>query len=91
MGVSSLDADSGMIFVWDSPVTTPFWMKNTLIPLSIAFLSGDGTIIDIQEMEAQTLTQHGPGKAYIYAVEANKGYFSRQGIKVGDKAEINFS
>lgn len=90
MGVSSLDTDSGMIFVWDSPVTTPFWMKDTLIPLSIAFLSGDGTVLDIQEMEAQTLNLHAPGKAYFYAVEANKGYFSRHGITSGDKAEIIF-
>jgi len=88
MGVSSMATDSGMIFVWDSPITTPFWMKDTLIPLSIAFIAGDGTIVDIQEMEAMTLDPHGPGKAYYYAVEANKGYFSQHGIKPGDKAEI---
>lgn len=88
MGISSMEADSGMIFVWDDPITTGFWMKNTFIPLSIAFILGDGTIIDIQEMEAQTLNPHAPGKPFLYAVEANKGYYSQHGIKVGDKAEI---
>jgi len=88
MDRTSMDADGGMIFVWESPVNAPFWMKDTLIPLSIAFIAEDGTIVDIQEMKAQSLDQHAPGKPYLYAVEANKDYFTQHGIKPGDKADV---
>lgn len=88
MNRGTLGADSGMIFVWDSPIRTGFWMKDTPLPLSIAFIDGEGTIIDIQEMEAQSLNQHAPGKPYMYAVEASRGYYAQHGIKPGDMADI---
>ena len=88
MGRTSLDAESGMIFVWQSPVREGFWMKDTLIPLSIAFISADGTIIDIQDMEPETVTSHIPPQPYILAIEVNQGYFERHGIGIGDKAEL---
>jgi len=88
MNRKQLDADSGMIFVWDNPVRSGFWMKDTFIPLSIAFISEDGIIVDIQEMKAQDLSAHVPSKPYIYAVEANKGWFAERGIKIGDRAEF---
>jgi uncharacterized membrane protein (UPF0127 family) len=87
MNRSSLAADRGMIFVWNSPVREGFWMKNTLIPLSIAFVDTEGSIIDIQDMEPETLDNHTPSMDYIYAIEVNKGYFSSHGIKIGDQAE----
>lgn len=83
-----LDADSGMIFVWDSPVQGGFWMKDTYIPLSIAFISKDGAIVNIQDMQPLDLANHIPAAPYIYAVEANRGWFAEHGIKVGDRAEF---
>jgi len=88
MNRKQLDADSGMIFVWDNPVRSGFWMKDTYIPLSIAFISEDDIIVDIQEMQAHDLSVHVPSKPYIYAVEANKGWFAERGIKIGDRAEF---
>lgn len=83
-----LDEDSGMIFIWDRPTTGGFWMKNTLIPLSIAFISQEGAIIDIQDMQPQTLDSHSPGRSYMYAVEVNQGYFGEKGIAVGDMVDV---
>lgn len=85
---TSLHADSGMIFVWQSPVREGFWMKDTLIPLSIAFISVDSAIIDIQDMEPETVISHVPPQPYILAIEVNQGYFERHGIGIGDRAEL---
>lgn len=83
-----LDADSGMIFVYESPSQGGFWMKDTYIPLSIAFIAADGAIVDIQDMQPRDLSNHMPRAPYIYAVEANQGWFAGQGIKIGDRAEF---
>lgn len=83
-----LDADSGMIFVYESPTRGGFWMKDTYIPLSIAFIAEDGTIVDIQDMKPLDQSNHMPKSPYIYAVEANQGWFAQQGIKTGDRAEF---
>jgi uncharacterized membrane protein (UPF0127 family) len=91
MNRSQLTPDSGMIFLWDSPVRNSFWMKDTLIPLSIAFIAADGSIVDIQEMEAMTTTMHAPPKPYIWAVEANRGWYAAHEIKPGDRAELFYS
>ena len=83
-----LDAESGMIFIWDYPVHGGFWMKDTYIPLSIAFISEDGDIVDIQDMQPLGLANHKPSAKYIYAVEANQGWFAEHGISIGDRAEF---
>ncbi|MBI5869398.1 MAG: DUF192 domain-containing protein [Actinobacteria bacterium] len=83
-----LDADSGMIFVYDNPTQGGFWMKDTYIPLSIAFISEDGTIVDIQDMQPLDQSNHMPKSPYIYAVEANQGWFGQNGIRIGDRAEF---
>ncbi|MHB8968636.1 MAG: DUF192 domain-containing protein [Thermoleophilia bacterium] len=88
MFVRRLEPDTGMIFVWDAPATGGFWMKNTLIPLSIAFIADDLTIIDIQDMEPGSLEPHSPQGAYRYAIEVNQGYFSEHGIAVGDRVGL---
>ena len=62
MNRKQLDADSGMIFVWDDPVRSGFWMKDTYIPLSIAFIAEDGTIVDIQDMQPLDLSDPRTGK-----------------------------
>lgn len=88
MGREALAADAGMIFVWDRDIREGFWMKDTLIPLSIAFIASDGVIIDIQDMEPQTLTVHYPSGPYRYALEVNKGYFQGNRIRIGDRADV---
>jgi hypothetical protein len=89
MNRASLPADQGMIFVWDKPTRTGFWMKDTDIPLSIAFISGDGVVVDLQDMQAQTEDIHQPARDFQYAVEANLGYFAAHGVKAGDKVDVS--
>lgn len=84
MGRMSLGPDQGMLFVWETPTQSPFWMKDTNIPLSIAFISGEGLIIDIQDMTPHSLEPHKPAMAYMYAIEANSGFFADAGIRAGD-------
>ena len=88
MNRSSLDTDAGMVFVFPSDTNAAFWMQNTLIPLSIAFVKADGTVVHIEDMQAQTETNHYSTEPYRYAIEANVGWFAAQGISAGDKAEI---
>lgn len=88
MNRSALGADAGMLFVFPSDTNTTFWMKNTLIPLSIAFVKADGTIVHIEDMEPRTETNHHSTEPYHYAIEANVGWFAAQGISVGDKAVV---
>jgi uncharacterized protein len=75
----------GMLFVFDQPSQQCFWMKNTLLPLSIAFVEDDGTIANIDEMAPQTLDSHCSVKPVRYVLEMNKGWFARKGIKAGQK------
>jgi uncharacterized membrane protein (UPF0127 family) len=77
----------GMLFVFDSPAQQCFWMKNTLLPLSVAFLADDGTIVNIDEMQAQSLESHCSAKPVRYVLEMNKGWFARKGIKAGARLE----
>jgi uncharacterized membrane protein (UPF0127 family) len=89
MGVAELPADEGMAFVWPEPVETTFWMKDTQIPLSIAFVGADGRIVTIAEMSpchadpCPTFAADGP---FVMAVEANRGFYADAGIGVGDRA-----
>jgi uncharacterized membrane protein (UPF0127 family) len=77
----------GMLFVFDYPTQQCFWMKNTLLPLSVAFVADDGTIVNIDEMAPQTLDSHCSTRPVKYVLEMNKGWFSRKGIKAGTKLE----
>lgn len=83
-----LDKDSGMLFVYSSMNYLYFYMKNTLIPLDIAFLDYEHKIIDIQSMEPLDETTIISKKKAMYALEANRGFFDRVGLKVGDKIEF---
>lgn len=89
MNRTQLDADSGMIFVWPSPVLESFWMENTYIPLTVAFLAPDGAIQEMQDMSPLTLDYHTPQQPYQYAIEANLGYFAARGIRVGDRMVLH--
>lgn len=81
----SLAPDSGMLFVFDTDDFQRFWMKNTLIPLSIAFVTRDSLITDILEMAPlDTTTPYLSSKAVRYAIEMNSGWFQTHGLKPGD-------
>lgn len=84
----SLAANRGMVFIFERPVQNSFWMKNTYIPLSIAFVSAEGVIVDIQDMEPLALDLHTPAAKYLFAIEANKGFFAKSGIKSGDHVRL---
>jgi uncharacterized membrane protein (UPF0127 family) len=76
--------NEGMVFVFDRPGTVCMWMKNTLLPLSVAFLDANGRIVNIEDMAPQTLDSHcGKGDAIAYALEMNQGWFRQKNIKAG--------
>ncbi len=80
-----LGHDDGMLFLFDEPGYHSMWMKNTLIPLSVAFIDGDGRILNIVDMEPQTLDAHTAAGPAVYAIETNKGWFAEKKIKPGDR------
>jgi uncharacterized membrane protein (UPF0127 family) len=89
MGVTELPEDGGMAFTWTSPTDTTFWMKDTLIPLSIAFVDQAGKVITISEMTpctADPCTTYAADAPYTMAVEANANWFEDHGVAVGDEA-----
>jgi uncharacterized membrane protein (UPF0127 family) len=77
--------ENGMLFVYDRPAIEGYWMRNTLIPLSIAWIERDGTIVDIQDMQPQTDDVHFPSAQYWYALETNQGWFYENGVGVGQQ------
>ena len=77
----------GMIFVFDQPAQQCFWMKNTLIPLSAAFVLDDGVIANIEDMKPLVLDGHCSTQPVRYVVEMNKGWFAKKGIKAGSKLQ----
>ena len=85
MNRKSLGRNDGMLFVFDEPAYHSMWMKNTLIPLSVAFIDAQGTILNILDMEPQTLDSHMSAGPSIYAIETNKGWFAGKKVKAGDK------
>jgi uncharacterized membrane protein (UPF0127 family) len=80
---TQLAPNEGMLFVFNENAVHCFWMKNTLIPLSIAFMRADGTITDIDEMDAETTNNHCPRNNGVYALEMSKNWFESKGIKAG--------
>ena len=85
----SLGENEGMLFIYDSPRSLSFWMKNTRIPLSIAFMEGDGKIVQIERMQPyDCITLHPSSQPVQYALEMNQGWFERNGVGVGDVIEI---
>ena len=75
----------GMIFVFEQPMQQCFWMKNTLLPLTAAFVADDGTIVNLADMKPQTTDAHCSEKPVRYVLEMNKGWFEKKGIKAGTK------
>lgn len=83
----ALAENSGMLFVYEAPGRHAMWMKNTLIPLSVAFLDRDGRILNIEDMEPLTETTHASAGEAWYSLETNRGWFARRGIRPGDRVE----
>jgi uncharacterized membrane protein (UPF0127 family) len=85
----SLPDGEGMLFVFERDQILSFWMKDTLIPLSIAFISYDGRILEIYDMKPQDLTPVHSGRSVRYALEVPQGWFERAGITTGDRLNLN--
>lgn len=94
MGVESMPANEGMAFIFDEPVLSPFWMKDTLFPLSIAFVDQENRVIGVRDMqpcEADPCPTYGVDEPYVLAIEANLGWFDDHGIGAGDRADLRVS
>jgi uncharacterized membrane protein (UPF0127 family) len=88
---TSLGEDAGMVFLFGQPSDGPFWMKDTLIPLSIAFWAADGRVLAILDMDpcrADPCHLYSPGVTYVGAVEVNQGWFAAHDVRVGDTVEL---
>ena len=75
----------GMLFVYDQPDKRCFWMRNTLVPLSIAFLADDGSIVNIADMKPRSEQSHCSAQPVRYALEMRQGWFDKRGLKPGFK------
>ncbi len=89
MSRAYLPENEGMLFVFDTEGHHSFWMKNTSIPLSIAFIGRKGEIVQIEDMQPQDSTLHTSAYPVLYALEMNQGWFRKNGIEVGDKITFN--
>jgi hypothetical protein len=87
MHITQLCENCGMLFVFPQAGKHNFWMKETQLPLSIAFITADGTIINLSEMEANTTVSHSPQGLALYALEMNKGWFDKHGVKPKTRIE----
>jgi len=82
---ATMPQGSGMVFVFDEIAVHCMWMKNTLIPLSVAFVDDGGTIVNIEDMQPQTEESHCAARPSRYALEMNKGWFAQRGVRPGAK------
>jgi uncharacterized protein len=87
---TALAEDHGMLFVFPSEDKLSFWMKDTLIPLSIAFIDSEGRIVDLQNMKPldEDPPSYVSAKPALYALEVNRGFFEERGVEVGDRSEL---
>ena len=84
---TAMGANEGMLFAFEQAGTQCFWMKNTLLPLSIAFVADDGSVVNIDEMKPQTLDSHCSTRPVRFVLEMNQGWFAKRGIKAGAKLQ----
>ena len=73
----------GMLFVFEAPSTQCFWMKNTILPLTAAFIADDGTIVNLADMAPQTTNSHCSARPVRVVLEMNQGWFAKRAIKAG--------
>lgn len=88
MGRTELAENAGMLFIYEDEQPRSFWMKDTLIPLSIAYIAADGHIVDIQDMQPLDETSYPSAEPARYALEVNQGFFTERGIQVGDRLDL---
>jgi len=84
----SMPDSCGMLFVFEAAAVQSFWMRNTYIPLSIAYIDENGIIVRIKDMEPLDLTSVTSDYPAQYALEVNKGWFKKRGIKEGDSVDF---
>jgi uncharacterized membrane protein (UPF0127 family) len=95
----AMPADQAMLFVFPQDVDGPFWNRNTFIPLTLAWIAADGTVLDLTDManvrpedDPQPVQLYGPRPGtppYRYVIEANQGWFARHGVQPGDRADLS--
>ncbi len=87
---TALAENRGMLFIFEGEQKLSFWMKNTLIPLSIAFIGSEGRIVDIQDMKPldDDPPSYVSARPAQYALEVNQGFFEERGVEVGDRAKL---
>lgn len=97
MNRTSMPENNGMLFVFDRPQKLSFWMKNTYIPLSVAYLDKNKVIKEMYDMKPQSMMEKTqdltsyPSKCECqYALEVNQGWFKKNKVKVGDKISYSF-
>jgi uncharacterized protein len=81
----AMPVHEGMLFIFEQPTKQCFWMKNTMIPLTAAFVADDGTIVNLEDMKPQTTDPHCSAQPVRFVLEMNKGWFAKKGIKAGTK------
>lgn len=81
----AMGTNEGMLFIFDEPRQQCFWMKNTLLPLSVAFIGDDGGVVNIDDMKPQTEDSHCSTKPVRFVLEMNQGWFDKRGVKPGMK------
>ena len=82
---TAMGANEGMLFAFEQAGQQCFWMKNTLLPLSAAFIANDGTVVNIEDMKPQTLDGHCSKQPVRFVLEMNQGWFAKRGIKAGTR------
>jgi uncharacterized protein len=80
-----MPTNEGMLFIFEQPATQCFWMKNTLLPLTAAFLADDGTVVNLADMQPQSLQSHCSTQPVRYVLEMHQGWFARRGVAAGFK------
>ena len=83
----TMGPNEGMLFAFEDAGQQCFWMKNTLLPLSVAFVADDGSIVNIENMKPQTLDSHCSTRPVRFVLEMNEGWFAKRGIKAGFKLQ----
>ena len=81
----TMGVNEGMLFIYVNPHVRCFWMRNTLLPLTIAFIADDGSIVNLKDMQPETENSHCAAKPVRYALEMNQGWFEKRGLKAGFK------
>ena len=82
---AEMPQQEGMLFVFEQPAVQCFWMKNTILPLTAAFITDNGTIANLADMKPQTEDSHCSTKPVRYVLEMNKGWFAKKGLKAGTR------